>query len=235
MKKVFVAMPMRDRPEAATQMCLLDMQMGFHKNRIAHKIEYTVGDSILPKVRNAFVARFLASDCTDLVMIDADLAWENDAVMRLLSHDCDVVAGIYPMREEPLKYPCRRKPGVAFDAVTGLLEMELVPTGFLRMTRGCLEQMVGAYPELAYRDYNLPGHVAHALFWFDLAPDPDDPSINTIWGEDFSFCRKWRDVGGKIYADTLLHFKHIGQRAFAGCYADSLPVSEILQSKHAAE
>jgi hypothetical protein len=233
-QKVMIGMPMRDRPQAETSFSLLEMQRGFDKARIPHKILYTVGDSILPKTRNAFVAKFLASDYTDLIMLDDDVVWEEGAVNRLLSHKCEVVAGLYPKREETLVFPCRRKPGAPFDPVTGLLEMELVPTGFLRMTRSCLERMVASYPDLAYRDYDLPNKQAHALFWFDLAPDPDDPSINTIWGEDFSFCRKWRAIGGQIFADTLLHFKHIGQKAFSGCYAEVLPVSEILQ-REAAE
>jgi hypothetical protein len=234
MKKVMIAMPMRDRPKTETSFALLEMQRGFDRERIPHTIIYTVGDSILPKTRNAFVAKFLASDCTDLIMLDDDVVWEEDAVLRLLSHPCDVVAGLYPKREDPIRFPVRRLQGAPFDATTGLLEMELVPTGFLRMTRSCLEHMVSAYPELAYRDYDLPGGKAHALFWFDLAPDPDDPSINTVWGEDFSFCRKWRAIGGRIYGDTLLRFKHIGEKAYCGCYAETLPVSEILQ-KQAAE
>jgi hypothetical protein len=161
-------------------------------------------------------------------MLDDDLSWEEGAVNRLLSHPCDVVGGVYPKRSDPLCYPVRRLPHGEFDQKTGLLEVELLPTGFLRITRTCLEAMVKEYPHLAYDDDAVPGGVSHALFWVELQDDPDKAGKRRIVGEDFSFCQKWRAMGGKVYADTLLRFRHWGKKGFEGCYADTLPVSAIL-------
>jgi hypothetical protein len=228
-RKVYVAMMSRDRPQTETQFCLLEMQRGFDRERIPHRIRYTVGDSMIPKTRNFFVADFLASDCTDLIMLDDDLWWEDGAVQRLLRHDCDLVAGVYPKRQDPLEYPVRRLEGAALDPKTGLLEVKYLPTGFMRITRKCLEQMTAHYSELAYTDFDCPNNIAHALFWFELRPDEDLGTKLSPWGEDFEFCRKWREMGGKVYLDALLKFSHIGRKRFTGCYADDLPASALLQ------
>jgi hypothetical protein len=228
-RKVYLAMPTRDKPEIETSFALLRALRDCEKADIAVKLKYIKRPSILPKCRNAFVADFLASDCTDLLMIDDDVAWEDGAVLRLLSHPCDVVAGIYPKREDPIKFPVRRIPGEKVDVKTGLMKVALVPTGFLRMTRACLERMTSHYSNLAYRDDEVPGGIAHALFWFDLNPDPDTGEV-TVWGEDFTFCRRWTEMGGVIHLDTLLRFQHIGPKAFEGCYADLMPVSDLFEA-----
>lgn len=232
-QKVYLAVMSRNNPDVEMQLCMAKTFHELWKAQVPHKFRFVREPSLIQKTRNQFVADFLASDCTDLIMLDDDVAWEDGAVSRLLSHPCDVVGGIYPKREDPLQYPVRRIQGAPFDPETGLMEVELVPTGFLRMTRKCLEDMTQAYRHLAYRDYDVPGNVCTGLFWVDIEPDPDDASINTVWGEDFSFCRKWRAIGGKVHADILLRFKHFGQKAFEGCYAETLPVSELV--KQAAE
>lgn len=230
--KVYIAMASRDNPDIDTQFCMAQTFRELERERIKYKFKFARGQSLIQIARNQFVADFLASDCTDLVMIDDDMAWQDGAFMRLLSHPCDVVGGIYPMRTDPLCYPIRRLNGGKFDKATGLLEVELMPTGFLRMTRACLEQMVACHPELAYSDDKVPCGVAHALFWVDLADNMPEskPGLKTVVGEDFSFCRKWRAMGGKVYADTLLRFRHWGKKGFEGCYAETLPVSEILEA-----
>ena len=190
--------------------------------------KFTVGDSLIARSRNMAVADFLHNPkYTDLVMIDDDVNWEDGALARLMTHDVDVVAGLYPKRVEPLEFPCKSLPDACPDG-NGLLEMRMVPTGFLRIKRHVLEKMVAAYPQRAYREAQVPGGKAWALFWLELLADDDAPApdgLADMWGEDFTFCRLWRDLGGRIFADTLLSFQHIGRKAYSGCYAEHYPYS----------
>lgn len=229
-QKLYIAMPSRDNPDVDTQFCMAQTMRELERAKIRYRYKFARQSSLISLTRNQFVADFLASDCTDLIMLDDDLSWEDGAVNRILSHPCDVVAGIYPKRSDPLEFPVRRLPHGSFDQKSGLLEVELAPTGFLRMTRTCLEAMVKHYAHLAYDDENVPGGVSHALFWVELQPNPDKPDLKTVVGEDFSFCQKWRAMGGTVYADTLLRFRHWGKKGFVGCYADTLPVSAVLHS-----
>lgn len=234
MTKAYIAMASYiGRPDVETQQSLVNSCLDLKTHSIDVNLRIAVGSSIISMTRNAFVADFLASDCTDLVMIDDDLAWEDGALRRLLSHPCDVVGGAYPKRGDTLEYPVKRLPGARVDQVTGLMEVMLLPTGFLRMSRACLESMVKHYAHLEYFDRGAKGKRAHALFWFDLAPgiDADSPKdLPEVWGEDFTFCRRWREMGGKVHLDTLLTFKHIGRKAWTGCYAESMPVASLFEA-----
>ena len=232
-QKAYIAMPtLHGRPDVATMASVIETMCGLQAAGIPVKFKPVPGDSIISRTRNFFVADFLASDCTDLVMIDDDLAWEPGSVRRLLSHDCDLVGGVYPKRQDDLAFPVRRKAGARVDYATGLMEVDLLPTGFLRMRRGMLEAMVKAHPHLAYRDANGPDLLFHALFWVELGAGfdakPGDPL--EIWGEDFTFCRRWLEMGGKVWRDTLLKFQHIGRKAWGGCYAETLPVAAMFET-----
>jgi hypothetical protein len=182
-------------------------------------VRYSIGDAYICRARNYALAAMYNDPAhyTDFVQVDDDVQPEEGALVRLLSHECDVVAGVYPKRMEPLQFPCKPVAGAHADA-NGLLEMELVPTGFLRITRGALDKMIAAYPERMYADNDVAGAKAWAFFMVELVT-PANGGPNELWGEDFTFCRLWREAGGKIFADTLLAFRHIGRKAYEGCYA----------------
>jgi FkbM family methyltransferase len=55
-------------------------------------------DPSVERARNVLTANFLASDCTHLLFIDSDIAFSPRDVQRIISHDEDVVGGIYPLK-----------------------------------------------------------------------------------------------------------------------------------------
>jgi hypothetical protein len=40
--------------------------------------------------------------------------------------------------------------------------------------------------------------------------------------EDFSFCKKWKSLGGKVFIDTTINPYHIGSSVFKGNFKDYL-------------
>ena len=59
----------------------------------------------------------------------------------------------------------------------------------------------------------------HMWNFFDCIHDPD---TKTYLGEDFSFCKLWKDIGGKCYAyigDTIVH---VGEHQYEGRFVDEL-------------
>lgn len=220
MKNVYVAMPTyTGRPHVETFHCLLDAVQGIRRQGWGCHLKFTTGNGLIHHARDRFVADFLTTDCTDLVMIDDDLWWEDGAVLRLLSHDCDVVGGVYPKRETPMTFPVKRLPDERI-AETGLLKVRMLPGGFMRFTRSCLERMYAHYADLAYEDEAIPGKRNCALFLPALLAKPNGD--NELWGEDFMFCRRWTDIGGDVFADTLLAFRHIGRAEYCARYFDYL-------------
>jgi hypothetical protein len=179
------------------------------------------GNAMIAHGRDLFCAKFLASAATDLIFIDHDLQWTPGAILKLLGHPVDVVAGIYPKRSDPLGFHCRfiaereELRGGDEPGTEKLLEVEGVPAGFMRISRRCLEQMVLKYPEKRFADKYAPKGFAWALF--DNIHEGD-----VYFGEDYSFCRRWRQIGGKVWADPEIPLGHIGNKTFYGTFGDWL-------------
>jgi hypothetical protein len=49
-----------------------------------------------------------------------------------------------------------------------------------------------------------------------------DPDSGRYLSEDYAFCRRWRDIGGKIWVDLHCKLLHLGQHNFRGDLAESL-------------
>jgi hypothetical protein len=189
---------------------------------------YELGHADIYLLRAQIVANFLAdTEATDLVMIDSDVAWDSFGLVKLLEHDVDVVAGAYPKREDPLTFmyrseitinpdTCKPQKAIHGDPQTGLCEVWGVPGGFLRIKRHVLEQMVEYYgPELTCFDPTTPNKKTVRLF------DPlwwrDDDGVTRTLSEDYAFCQRWRDLGGKVYLDVNIPMAHVGTKVFHGC------------------
>jgi hypothetical protein len=185
-----------------------------------------INNTLIPDARAIIMARFLGlEDATDLVYVDHDVAWEPGALLRLLDHPVAVVAGVYPRRADPLSFPVRwiaERAELWADPETGLLEVEGVPGGFLRVRRDVAQAMADAYPNLEFYvspmddgSERAPGHVAWALFepcWSGKAK----------LSEDLSFCRRWRDLGGSVWVDPEIRMAHTGIKSFTGSLGDWL-------------
>jgi hypothetical protein len=49
-----------------------------------------------------------------------------------------------------------------------------------------------------------------------------DPDNRRYLSEDYAFCRRWQQIGGKIYADVQTTLGHVGNLPFTGCLEDRL-------------
>lgn len=176
------------------------------------------GNAMIGDCRALIVAKFLEGDGTDLVFVDSDVSWEAGALLKLVDQPVDFVAGIYPQRKDPINYCVRWKADKAelwADPETGLLEVEGVPAGFMRLTRAMLERMVAHYPDTAFHCDPAKDQTAWALF--------DPHRIGRIkFGEDYSFCRRWTDIGGKVWVDPEIRMGHCGNKTFIGSLGDWL-------------
>lgn len=188
-----------------------------------------LGHADIYLLRAQIVSHFLSDkDATDLVMIDNDVGWEAHGLQYLLDHDVDLVAGAYPKREDPIKFMFRSAmdagDGLVGDAGTGLVEVWGMPGGFMRMRRGMLEKMVAHYgADLNQIDPHVPSGVTCRLF------DPYRyklPAGDRVLAEDYAFCQRWRDLGGKVYMDASISMAHIGTKAYVGRLGEWLSATE---------
>jgi hypothetical protein len=174
------------------------------------------GDADIAHARNVLLGDFLRGDCTDLFFLDADISFSADDFARLLAHNVPFVCGCYRLRTDtvehyPVFWPEQKR--MWKDPATGLplVEAEMVAGGFWLIKREAIEQMAAATPDEAWvRDPDYP-------FIFDWQWEDGKRR-----SEDFTFCRKWRKLGGEIWVDPAIKLDHTGMKVFEGNLLASL-------------
>ena len=187
------------------------------------------GDPYLAKVRNVLVTRALREypDMTDFFFLDADIEWPAEAVLRLLDHPADVVAGIYPKKNDTTEFPCEleMQNGRLIES-DGWYKARAVPTGFLRIKRHVLEKMAAV--NTVYDDGT--GNMKHVHNIFQMGYCGDDAEKNEgkgqWWGEDYAWCRQWHNMGGDIWIWPDIEFGHRGGKTWRNNFAKSVKAFE---------
>ena len=172
------------------------------------------GNCHVDDARNTVVQEFLLTDCTDLVFLDADVSWDPESLIELCQYDCDVVGGVYPYKRAGMEnaMPVRPLLSDAAKMGDGLVEVEGLPTGFMRIRRHVLERLAA----------DAPSH------WGEHEKRTQVPIVfeRTLeggirWGGDLNFCRKWRAMGGKVFAAAEMRLGHSGDRIIVDSLAAS--------------
>jgi hypothetical protein len=202
-------------------------------------------DALISRARSTLLASFLDSPAaTHLLFVDADIGFEPLQVERLLRFDKDFTGALYPLksmdwdlvprrcversenvRQAALSYVgtfCsedeRKREG---DFATGIY----VGGGFQLIRRSALERMIAAYPETHFRSVqSLPmsGSRQNAVQSSNLYALFDciiDPVTGVYLSEDYSFCLRWRKIGGEIWIDAASKLTHTGPYDFVGDHA----------------
>jgi hypothetical protein len=189
---------------------------------------FALVDLVRARSRIARIAREL--DCTHLWFVDADISFDPRLAKKLIDADKDIVCAAYPQKKinwdgaiKAIKDGMRPEIGayefpVKFkkDAVpeNDLVEIEGAGTGMMMISRRCLDAMTERYADLLFTDVvNGKGTPTVALFMQMLTKEEGYP---LLLGEDYSFCRRWRDMGGKIYLYIGEHapVTHHGEHAY---------------------
>lgn len=167
-------------------------------------VEVEVGCPYISAARSALLKRALAKGADIVVFLDHDVSWSPDALKELIEAPGDVVAGTYRFKKAEVEYMgrvCCGPRGTPLVRVDGAIMAELVPAGFLKITKAAVDRISDAYPELICGEgenvsLDLFNHGAHKGVW---------------WGEDYAFCRRWREIGGEIWLLPDLDIGHHSQ------------------------
>lgn len=210
LSRIFIAVPSYAGGAGAPFLAsLFESVQALDAAGIAADFAIEAGNCHIDDARNSLVTTFLETDCTDLVFIDADVGWRASDLVKLVQYDRDVVAGIYPKKQEKAEFPVRALPGERMASPDGLVEVEGVPTGFLRIRRSVLERLAEKAPKFIGSD----GREYPLIFERTL-------EAGHRWSGDYAFCRKWKAAGGKIYVDPEMFFTHEGAKEWEGRLGD---------------
>lgn len=209
--------------------------------RSTPEVELTIhmreGDALITRARANLVTLFLDDPAaTHLLFVDADIGFEPDQVLRLISCGADMAAGVYPIkrvnwdkarmvmaanrpntRAAVLDYVLELEDPERIAAVSGFTRVRYAGTGFLMIRRQAVERMCRHYAALQFfREHSIGDPLAGSPHRFALFECLIDPATGTYLSEDFSFCKRWTDMGGEIWADLESRLNHVGPATFHG-------------------
>lgn len=180
------------------------------------------GEALIGRGRGSYLSKFLRSEATHLLFVDADIGFSPDAVFRLLDSGRDVVGGLYPKRAQglaalragQLAWEADELPEPTAAGEDGFRQVAAVGAGFLMISRAAAERLAGAYPQLVAKVGDVRGSgVPDALMVFDSFVEPGTGRYLNDWQ---AFARRWREAGGEVWADTRSGLTHMGDVALTG-------------------
>lgn len=185
-------------------------------------------------------------DYTHLMFIDADIEFSVEDILKLYVADKDVVVGAYPKKgvawqrikdqmslpdssqktlsdkeiaaygsDYAINFKFLNRENKTIAVENGLIKLHDAGTGFMMIKREAIIKLLKAYPEIKYNNdvamSNDLGGNFYALF--DTMIDPID---RRYLSEDYTFCRRWQDIGGDIWLDPTISLNHYGHFCFQG-------------------
>lgn len=161
---------------------------------------------------------------THLLFVDADMGFTPELVLDMLLFDHPMVGALYPKRAYPISWAASGGPEKQAPVKAGFMKVEGLGMGCFLIRRDAVTKMLEAYPELS--DERLEIHSMREMIANSggkrliRAFDPiDDPKTGRI-SEDLSFCRRWNDLGGEVWAAVMHRVQHVGQHVFEASYIE---------------
>lgn len=161
------------------------------------------GNPYISGARASMLKRGLRAQGDIFLFLDDDLSWRPEDLLKLVQTEGEVVGGTYRARDDTEENYMGRVLQDENGRITsmredGCIECSCLPAGFLKVTKEGVDKFMKGYPELCYgpgydQAVDLFNHGAWQGLW---------------WGEDYAFCRRWRDIGGKVWLIPDLNINH---------------------------
>lgn len=221
---------------------IIKLQRMCAMNGIQLLLDTTENESLVHRARNISVARFMMRTQAEYFMfVDADIRFEPEAVVRLITSGHDVSCAVYPKKVimwDQAEHAVKTNDTRSLDKLAASLVMNFKnnntqivdgfaevldgPTGFLMIRRSVFERMFKQYPELNCKNDHQNRDFDDYCAVFDCMIDPEN---RRYLSEDYAFCRRWQQMGGQIYADVTTTLGHVGNLRFPGCLEDRIQSS----------
>jgi hypothetical protein len=221
---------------------LLDLQEACRAREIGLHVEMMGGEALITRGRSRLAAQFLAHPrATHILYIDADIGFRPENVFRLLDADKDVIAAVCPLKQidwekvrkaakadvkdlqaASIGYVVRFLPTAdkSVEVNDGYAEVAYGGTGFLMITREAMQKLFDAYPQLRAKMRDMADNqAAETVMVFETMIEPE---TGNYLSEDYAFCRRWRDLGGEIWADVSARLTHVGHAAYTGSLIEAM-------------
>ena len=254
---VFLATPVHSDVSIHYAQALLEFQKYCFENKI--KVTFQLfKSSLITQGRNLCVGSFMETGHSHLLFVDADIDFQPKSIQAMIDKDKDVISVPYPMKtfnwekmfsnfkEGKIKnpevlsmngntYPMRLPDEENIQIENGCIEVSHSPTGCMLIKRSVIEKMIEKYPEMRISQPTIiNGKPVEKPFLYNFFDTMFDPVSHTYMGEDFAFCKRWKDIGGKCHAIVDQLISHVGEHQYCGRFSDELiqlPKNDIKTEK----
>lgn len=218
---------------------IIKLQLRLIREGIQLMLDTTENESLVHRARNVAIGRFMQKTDADYFMfIDADIDFDAESVVRLVKSGHDVSVAVYPKKvvmwdqaKKAVEDGDERNMAMLSSSLVanigahrrsvenGFVELLDGPTGFMVISRGALDKMHEHFTELKCKNDHQNRDFDEYCAVFDCMIDPES---RRYLSEDYAFCRRWQQIGGKIYADIHTTLGHVGNLPFSGCMNERL-------------
>tara|TARA_R100000426_G_scaffold87243_1_gene70975 strand:+ start:2037 stop:2858 length:822 start_codon:yes stop_codon:yes gene_type:complete len=243
---LFLATPVHSSVSIHYTQACLEFQKTCMRNGILIMFQL-MKSSLVTQGRNLCVSGFMESDATHLLFVDSDIDFSPESIFKMLSADKDVISIPYPLKTmawdkawEQIKngrikssedlqykalytYPMKVPDDNNIKIDNGIIEVTHSPTGCMLIKRSVIEKMIQAYPEKEIvQNTVINGQLMKRPFLYNFFDTWFDPETKTYTGEDFAFCKRWKDLGGKCHALITEKITHVGEHQYRASFGDEL-------------
>ena len=242
---LFVATPVHSECSIHYTQALLELQQICFKEKI--KITFQLlKSSLITQGRNLCVSGFLESNYSHMLFIDSDIYFNAKSIIEMIKKDKEIISIPYPLKTimwdramEKIKnnsiknvddlkksfnsYPMRVENHKDITLDNGVIKVTHSPTGCMLIKRSVFSKLIEKYPDKGIVQKTVINgeyvNKPHMWNFFDCIHDPE---TKTYLGEDFSFCKLWKDIGGECHAYVNDSIIHVGEHQYEGSFMDEL-------------
>jgi len=239
---IFVATPVHSECSIHYTQALLKFQQACMSNGIMVSFSL-LKSSLVTQGRNLCVSNFMeaAEPYTHFLFIDSDIEFKPETIFSMIEADKDVIAAPYPLKSidwnkihvrvkdkiETMSPELLAKMGFIWPiklenqnnilVKKGVMEVSHAPTGCMLIKRNVFEKMIKAYPDLKIEQPTMVnGKEDTRPYYYNFFDTYHEPETKRYYGEDFGFCKRWTQIGGKCYLYVLDDIVHIGEYRYEG-------------------
>jgi hypothetical protein len=198
--KIFLGMPSYEGVMPLTVSSLQRSDRYFAERGILLERYGPIGVSHIDKARNDCVDMFMKTDCTHLLWVDDDMAWNPEDLEKMLSYNVDVVSALVTKKGPPFNPTIYQ---IAKDS-TGQLASYALPLGSFPID----EPFWMPHSGIGTAFMLVKRHVIEKIPQPCFASPPT--SHGKVRGEDFYFCMQMDANGFDILYDPTVRVYHMG-------------------------
>jgi hypothetical protein len=216
------------------------MALTFELARKGYQVSFSkiYNESLITRARNNLVHEFEKSGADALLFIDADEGFNHMDVIKMIESDKEVIGAIYPMKninwelvrqaatsgKENLAdysgfFAMNMLPGEQTFKLTDPVPVTEVGTGMLFIKREVFE-MMKPHCKSYMLNTSTGAFDASQMVTEYFATSITEDGI--LLSEDYHFCRKYRELGGTVYAAPWVDIVHAGEYIFNGKFASQI-------------